>query len=191
MQHLFLNSCHFRTILRGKRGLQKGTEMAKRLHIIRHGKAEPFGLVSSDFQRTLAPRGAADAKKAGIELRKTGNFSGTSDFQSRASGSLHAAIDCRGTEEGSGLRSDGHSSLRGRNGGASRGGPGVSGFGGGGDALRTQSRSFGACGPPLCAPCHGMGTAEVVSLSLETDTWRSAGACDCRMIGRISSDRRE
>ena len=52
--------------------MQKGTEMAKRLHIIRHGKAEPFGLVSSDFQRTLAPRGAADAKKAGIELRKRG-----------------------------------------------------------------------------------------------------------------------
>lgn len=88
-------------------------------------------------------------QKSGDRTAETGNFSGTSDFQSRASGSLHAAIDCRGTEDGSGLRSNGHSSLRGRNGGASRGGPGVSGFGGGGDALRTQSRSFGACGPPL------------------------------------------
>lgn len=44
--------------------------MSKTILLIRHAKAQPFGLVRSDFDRTLDPRGVLEAKKAGAELRK-------------------------------------------------------------------------------------------------------------------------
>lgn len=46
--------------------------MNKKIYVIRHGKAESFGLVSGDYNRTLVPRGAAEAKQAGRELKLRG-----------------------------------------------------------------------------------------------------------------------
>lgn len=46
--------------------------MNKKIYVIRHGKAESFGLVSGDYDRTLVPRGAAEAKQAGVELKRRG-----------------------------------------------------------------------------------------------------------------------
>ncbi len=44
--------------------------MPKTILLIRHAKAQPFGLVRNDFDRTLDPRGVMEAKKAGKELYK-------------------------------------------------------------------------------------------------------------------------
>ena len=46
--------------------------MNKKIYVIRHGKAESFGLVAGDFNRTLVPRGASEAKLAGKELKLRG-----------------------------------------------------------------------------------------------------------------------
>ena len=46
--------------------------MKRTLIIIRHGKAEPFGLVPDDFSRTLVPDGVREAKYTGQALRKAG-----------------------------------------------------------------------------------------------------------------------
>ena len=46
--------------------------MKKTLIIIRHGKAESFGIVSDDYARTLVPDGVKEAKYTGTALRKTG-----------------------------------------------------------------------------------------------------------------------
>ncbi len=42
------------------------------LIIMRHGKAEPFGIAASDFERTLVPRGASAARFTGRALAKKG-----------------------------------------------------------------------------------------------------------------------
>ena len=44
--------------------------MPKTILLIRHAKAQPFGLVRTDFERTLDPRGVLDARAAGAVLRK-------------------------------------------------------------------------------------------------------------------------
>ncbi len=44
--------------------------MPKTILLIRHAKAQPFGLVRRDFDRTLDPRGVQDAKAAGAVLKK-------------------------------------------------------------------------------------------------------------------------
>ena len=46
--------------------------MPKTILLIRHAKAQPFGLVRRDFDRTLDPRGVQDAKTAGADLKKRG-----------------------------------------------------------------------------------------------------------------------
>lgn len=46
--------------------------MRKTLIIIRHGKAESFGIVSEDYARTLVPDGVKEAKYTGTALRKAG-----------------------------------------------------------------------------------------------------------------------
>lgn len=165
--------------------------MSKTIHIIRHGKAEPFGLVSSDFQRTLAPRGAADAKKAGIELRNRGAKPDLliSSPAPRALYTLRLIAEA--------LKLDPESILT----------DSLIYEGGVGDLLgliRAFPDSVGEAmfcghnpgvseleGRLLGEFCHGMATAEVVTLLLETDSWSEAGNCSCRLLGRISSDRRD
>lgn len=44
--------------------------MPKTILLIRHAKAQPFGLVRCDYDRTLDPRGVLEARKAGAGLRK-------------------------------------------------------------------------------------------------------------------------
>lgn len=46
--------------------------MKKTLIIIRHGKAESFGIVAEDYARTLVPDGVKEAKYTGTALRKAG-----------------------------------------------------------------------------------------------------------------------
>ena len=46
--------------------------MKRTLVIIRHGKAESFGIVSEDYARTLVPDGVKEAKYTGNELKKAG-----------------------------------------------------------------------------------------------------------------------
>ena len=46
--------------------------MKRTLIIIRHGKAESFGIVSEDYARTLVPDGVKEAKYTGNALRKAG-----------------------------------------------------------------------------------------------------------------------
>lgn len=46
--------------------------MKKTLVVIRHAKAESFGIVSEDFERTLVPDGVKEAKYTGTVLRKAG-----------------------------------------------------------------------------------------------------------------------
>ena len=46
--------------------------MKRTLIIIRHGKAESFGIVSEDYARTLIPDGVKEAKYTGNALRKAG-----------------------------------------------------------------------------------------------------------------------
>ena len=165
--------------------------MSKTIHIVRHGKAEPFGLVQSDFQRTLSPRGAADARKAGMKLRKRGIAPGLliSSPAPRALYTLRLIaeelnLDPDTIITDSMIYEGGVDDLLGlvrafpdtvdevlfcgHN-------PGVSELAG---------RLFGAF-------CDGMGTAEVVSLVLDTDSWSTAGNCACRLDGRISADRRD
>ena len=165
--------------------------MSKTIHIVRHGKAEPFGLVPSDFQRTLSPRGAADARKAGAGLRKRGISPGLliSSPAPRALYTLRLIaeelnLDPETVVTDSMIYEGGVDDLLGlvrafpdtvdevlfcgHN-------PGVSELAG---------RLFGAF-------CDGMGTAEVVSLVLDTDSWSAAGNCACRLDGRISADRRD
>ena len=165
--------------------------MAKTIHIIRHGKAEPFGLVSSDFQRTLAPRGAADAKKAGLELRKRGASPELliSSPAPRALYTLRLIAEALklnpeniitdsvlyegGTEDLLGVvrafpDTIGEAMFCGHN-------PGVS------ELAARLSGEF----------CRGLGTAEVLTLILDTDSWSDAGRCVCRLNGRIASDRRD
>ena len=40
----------------------------KRLFVIRHGKAEPHG-TTTDFDRTLTPRGLSDAHQLGVQTQ--------------------------------------------------------------------------------------------------------------------------
>ena len=46
--------------------------MKRTLIIIRHGKAESFGIVSEDYARTLVPDGVKEAKYTGNALKKAG-----------------------------------------------------------------------------------------------------------------------
>ena len=46
--------------------------MKRTIVIIRHGKAESFGIVPEDFARTLVPDGVKEAKYTGTALRKAG-----------------------------------------------------------------------------------------------------------------------
>ena len=46
--------------------------MKRTIVIIRHGKAESFGIVPEDFARTLVPDGVKEAKYTGNALRKAG-----------------------------------------------------------------------------------------------------------------------
>ena len=46
--------------------------MKHTLVILRHGKAESFGIVSEDFARTLVPDGVKEAKYTGNALKKAG-----------------------------------------------------------------------------------------------------------------------
>ena len=46
--------------------------MKRTLVILRHGKAESFGIVPEDFARTLVPDGIKEAKYTGNALRKAG-----------------------------------------------------------------------------------------------------------------------
>lgn len=46
--------------------------MKRQLVIIRHGKAESFGIVSDDYARTLVPDGIKEAKWTGSALKKNG-----------------------------------------------------------------------------------------------------------------------
>ena len=46
--------------------------MKRTLIIIRHGKAESFGIVAEDYVRTLVPDGVKEAKYTGSALRKAG-----------------------------------------------------------------------------------------------------------------------
>lgn len=46
--------------------------MKRTLIIIRHGKAESFGIVSEDYARTLVPDGVKEAKYTGNALKKVG-----------------------------------------------------------------------------------------------------------------------
>ena len=190
MQYIFFEFIPIPGYIKGI-GFIEVAGMSKKIHIIRHGKAEPFGLVSSDFQRTLAPRGAADAKKAGIELRKRGAAPGLliSSPAPRALYTLRliaeelkldpesiitdSAIYEGDTDDLLGVVRAFPDTVEeamfcGHN-------PGVSELAG---------RLYGEF-------CHGMATAEVITLVLETDSWSNAGACACQLTGRISSDRRD
>ena len=46
--------------------------MKRTVIIIRHGKAESFGIVPDDYARTLVPDGMKEAKRTGSALRKAG-----------------------------------------------------------------------------------------------------------------------
>lgn len=50
--------------------------MRRTVIIIRHGKAESFGIVPEDYARTLVPEGVKEAKYTGIALRKAGLIPG-------------------------------------------------------------------------------------------------------------------
>ncbi len=39
--------------------------MGKIIYLLRHAKSEPFGLVRNDYDRTLIPRGVAEARRTG------------------------------------------------------------------------------------------------------------------------------
>lgn len=164
--------------------------MSKTIYIIRHGKAEPFGLVASDFSRTLAPRGAAEAKKAGLELRKRG-ASPELLMSSPAPRALYTlriiAAELKLDPENivtdaliyEGGVSDllnlirsfpdtvGEAMFCGHN-------PGVS---------ELVGQIYGGY-------CPGMTTAEVIALTLDADSWLDAGMCSCRLDYRITSDQR-
>ena len=164
--------------------------MNKTIYVIRHGKAEPFGLVNSDFDRTLAPRGAAEAKKAGAELLRR-HVKPQLMMASPAPRALYTLrliasamkLDPEQIVTDAAIYEGSLSDLLNL----------VRAFPDSVDTAMFCGHNPGVTelvGALYNGFCRGMGTAEVVSLTLKTEHWRDAGMVEAILNEQIKSDQR-